>query len=86
VAGDWDLPASAAAGADDVSVSTNRLVYPRFDFGSCDRRHKLPFEYPIIFWTPGEAPLLEVRWGVNGQKIALNGQKIALTVIGRSDG
>jgi len=24
---------------------------PRFGFGSCDRRHKLPLEYPTIFWT-----------------------------------
>jgi hypothetical protein len=24
----------------------------RFGLGSCDCRHKLPFEYPIIFWTP----------------------------------
>src|SRR5262249_59318840 len=27
---------------------------PRFGFGSCDRRHRLPFEYPIIFWTSSE--------------------------------
>jgi len=26
--------------------------------GSCDRRHKLGFEKPIIFWTQREAPLL----------------------------
>jgi hypothetical protein len=24
---------------------------PRFRFGSCDRCHRLLFEYPIIFWT-----------------------------------
>src|SRR5436190_10660524 len=25
---------------------------PRFVIDNCDGRHKLPFEYPIIFWTP----------------------------------
>jgi hypothetical protein len=25
---------------------------PHHGFGRCDRRHKLLFEYPIIFWTP----------------------------------
>jgi hypothetical protein len=25
---------------------------PSFGLGRCDRRHKLLFEYPIIFWTP----------------------------------
>jgi len=27
---------------------------PSFGFGSCDRRHKLGFENPIIFWTSSE--------------------------------
>jgi hypothetical protein len=25
---------------------------PSFGLGRCDRRHKLLFQYPIIFWTP----------------------------------
>jgi hypothetical protein len=25
---------------------------PSFGVGRCDRRHKLLFQYPIIFWTP----------------------------------
>jgi hypothetical protein len=25
---------------------------PSFGLGRCDRRHKLLFEFPIIFWTP----------------------------------
>ena len=24
---------------------------PSYGLGRCDRRHKLLFEYPIIFWT-----------------------------------
>jgi len=51
------LPASAAMGNPDrwdlgcirvyrpINVLASRL-------GRCDGRHKLPFEYPIIFWTP----------------------------------
>src|SRR5215831_14092744 len=47
-------PASAATGTGDVSVSTAQAACRAFDSGSCDRRHKLPFEYPNIFWTPRE--------------------------------
>jgi hypothetical protein len=39
-----------------------RTNVPPFGFGSCDCRHKLPFECPIIFWTAREVPLVELRW------------------------
>jgi hypothetical protein len=39
-------------GGGGVSVSTVRAACPSFGLGRCDRRHKLLFEYPIIFWTP----------------------------------
>jgi hypothetical protein len=36
----------------DASVSTARAACQGFGLGRCDCRHKLLFEYPIIFWTP----------------------------------
>src|SRR5262245_65160321 len=35
-----------------VSVSTARAVFHASGLGRCDGRHRLLFEYPIIFWTP----------------------------------
>jgi len=48
------LPASAATGTPHAwaSVSTARAAFHASGLGRCDRRHKLFFEYPIIFWTP----------------------------------
>jgi hypothetical protein len=57
---------------------------PRFGSGSCDSRHKLSFEYPIIFWTLREAPLL-CPMGDSTPKNSAHGQKIALTAIIDSD-
>jgi hypothetical protein len=36
----------------DKHVSTAGVAYDASGLGSCDRRHKLLFEYPIIFWMP----------------------------------
>jgi len=33
-------------------VSTDKQGQSGLGLGRCDRRHKLLFEYPIIFWTP----------------------------------
>src|SRR5262249_42130423 len=48
--------------------------------GSYDRRHKLGFEEPIIFWTQREAPCY-ARWETLRPKNSAHGQKIALTAI-----
>jgi hypothetical protein len=39
----------------DHSVASAQSSVSRSGLGSCDRCHKLPSEYPIIFWTPREA-------------------------------
>jgi hypothetical protein len=51
----WDLPASATG---DVSIATVQTACRVSASAVCDRRHKLPFEYLINFWTPREVPLL----------------------------
>src|SRR5215510_7818641 len=43
------LPASAAIGRCFHSYRASSV--PRSGLGSCDSRHGLLFEYPIIFWT-----------------------------------
>jgi len=50
-AGRLDLPSSAATGNGWCFRIYRVRSMPRFGFGSCDRRHKLLFEHPIIFWT-----------------------------------
>jgi hypothetical protein len=54
----WDLPASAAMGNGRRFHSYRPNSLPRFGLGRSDCRHKFGFEYPIIFWTPREVPLL----------------------------
>jgi|SRR6516165_6689562 hypothetical protein len=39
-----------------ASVSTARAAYHASGLGRCDGRHRLLFEYSIIFWTP-RAPM-----------------------------
>src|SRR5262249_46476699 len=50
-----------------ASVSTAPAAFHASGLGRCDGRHRLLFEYPIIFWTPC-APMhcwttSDVRWG-----------------------
>jgi hypothetical protein len=49
-------PASPAMGNGRRFHSYRPNSLPRFGLGRCDCRHKFSFEYPIIFWTPREAP------------------------------
>jgi len=35
---------------------------PRLGLGSCDRRHKLGFENPIIFWTSTYCAIGDCDW------------------------
>jgi hypothetical protein len=58
---------------------------PSFGLGRCDRRHKLLFEYPIIFWTPrgsltamaathpdrGGIPHRERGWSAHGRRFSV---------------
>jgi len=47
---------SRGSGRDSANYRASSVLASRP--GSCDRRHKLGFEEPIIFWTQREAPLL----------------------------
>jgi len=40
--------------ASHLSVTTAQEACLVSGSDSCDHRHKLPFEYPIIFWTTSE--------------------------------
>jgi hypothetical protein len=45
---------------------------PSFGLGRCDRRHKLLFEYPIIFWAPrGSLNHVERALGQSRQAVNL---------------
>jgi hypothetical protein len=54
-----------------------RVDVPRFGFGSCDRGHKLTFEYPIIFWTPRDRCSIAKTSAAPDRRV----QKIALPAI-----
>jgi hypothetical protein len=64
--GGWGLPASAATG-NPWGWGCFRIYrpssMPSVGLGRCDRRHKLLFEYPIIFWTPRGIPKSRGRTG-----------------------
>jgi hypothetical protein len=46
---------------------------PSFGLGRCDRRHKLLFGYPIIFWTPrGSLNHVERALGQSRQAVNLS--------------
>ena len=39
---------------DDASIATALVACDASGLGRCDSRHRLLFEYPIIFWTNSE--------------------------------
>ena len=53
----------------------------RSGLGSCDRRHKLPFECPIIFRTSREAPAPMPDGRLHDQKIALTAISIRRIIL-----